>query len=202
MSNDAYFSPLTLPVLAETDHERAVGSAARSRGYAAGYADGRRAAAAEQERWLAAAEHARAAVAAQGEARLADAVSTLPDAAVALREATRPVLADAQGALVEAAFDLAEAVVGAALTDELAAARAAVSRVVDADVEGAVAVIRLHPADADLVNDLVEPVHAARGMRVVADPSVARGDAIGEVPGGWLDARIGAALDRAKAVLS
>ncbi|WP_158867186.1 FliH/SctL family protein [Leifsonia sp. AG29] len=202
MSNEAYFAPLTVPVLAETDHERAVGAAARSRGYAAGYADGRRSAALEQERWLAAAQKAQTEEAAERAAQLAAAVSTLHAAARGLRDATLPVQADVEASLVAAAFDLAEAVVGAALVDELAAARAAVARVIEADAEGAVAAIRLHPADADLLDDVLEGVHASRGMLVVRDPSISRGDAIGELPGGWLDARIGAALERSKAVLS
>ena len=52
MSSDAAlaFEPLSVPVLAETEQERAAMAAARARGYAAGFAEGRRAAAQEQAR--------------------------------------------------------------------------------------------------------------------------------------------------------
>ncbi|MFB9747029.1 hypothetical protein ACFFN3_07020, partial [Leifsonia shinshuensis] len=53
MSNDVAFAPLTVPVLAETETQHAVADAARARGFAAGYADGRRQAAEEQAGWLA-----------------------------------------------------------------------------------------------------------------------------------------------------
>lgn len=38
--------------------------------------------------------------------------------------------------------------------------------------------------------------------RLVPDPSIAPGDAIGELPAGWLDARISTALARAREALS
>jgi len=64
---------------------------------------------------------------------------------------------------------------------------------------GAVPVVRLNPAD---VEDLRGAGLAREDVRLVADPSLARGDAIGELPGGWLDARVGEALARAREVLS
>lgn len=200
MSSDAAaFAPLTVPVLAETEHERAAMAAARARGYAAGFADGRRAAAVEQERWLAEAEDARAAEAAEAADRVSALAAVLRSAAVELREATVPVLADAEESLVEAAFELASAVVGIALEDRLAAARAAVRRAVSAAQPGAVAVVRLHPDDVAALRaaglDDAEP-------RLVADASLSRGDAIGELPSGWLDARIQDAFARAREALS
>ncbi|ERK70459.1 hypothetical protein N136_03200, partial [Leifsonia aquatica ATCC 14665] len=53
MSSDTAFAPLAIPVLAETAQEQAALASARSRGYATGFADGRRAAAEEQAAWLA-----------------------------------------------------------------------------------------------------------------------------------------------------
>ncbi|MEV8213503.1 FliH/SctL family protein [Leifsonia sp. NPDC077715] len=201
MSSDAAvaFEPLTVPVLAETEQERAAMAAARARGFAAGFAEGRRAAAEEQARWTAAAEDARAAESAEAADHVAVLAQALRSAAVELREASVPVLAEAESALVDAAFELASTVVGVALGDRVAAARAAVERVVAAADGGAVPVVRLHPAD-------VEELHGAglapEDVRLVADPSLARGDAIGELPGGWLDARIREALARAREVLS
>lgn len=201
MSSDAAlaFEPLAVPVLAETEQERAAMAAARSRGYAAGFAEGRRAAAEEQARWLAGAEDARAAESAEAAEYVGVLTQALRSAAVELREATVPVLAEAESALVEAAFELATAVVGTALADRVAAARAAVERVVAAADGGAVPVVRLNALD---VEELRAAGVAPEDVRLVADPSLARGDAIGELPGGWLDARVGEALARAREVLS
>lgn len=203
MSNDAAlsrgFEPLTVPVIAETEQERAAMASARSRGFAAGFAEGRRAAALEQERWLAEAEDTRASEAAEAADRLAVLASALRTAAVELREATVPVLAEAEAELTAAAFELVTTVVGVALADPLAAARAAVARVLAAGTPGAVPVVRLHPDD---IAALRAVGFTGDGMQLVADPALHRGDAVGELPNGWLDARIHSALQRAKEALS
>ncbi|MDR6972267.1 FliH/SctL family protein [Leifsonia shinshuensis] len=193
------FEPLAVPVIAETEHERAAMTSARSRGYAAGFADGRRAAAEEQARWLADAEDARAAEAVEAADRVAVLAAALRSAAVELREATVPLLAEAESVLLEAAFELATTVVGVALEDRLAAARAAVERVVAAGRPGAVPVVRMHPDD---VAELHRAGIAYEDTQLVADPTLTRGDAIGELPTGWLDGRIHAAMLRAKEALS
>lgn len=201
MSSDAAlaFEPLAVPVLTETEHERAVTATARSRGYAAGFAEGRRAAAQEQALWMAEAEDARAVESAEAADHVAVLVAALRGAAVELREATVPVLAEAESALVEAAFELAGVVVGVALQDRVAAARAAVDRVVSAVDGGAVPAIRLHPDD---VAGLRRTGYVGEEVRLVADPALSPGDAIGELPTGWLDARIHEALERAKEALA
>ncbi|MGN7800121.1 FliH/SctL family protein [Leifsonia sp. 22587] len=193
------FEPLAVPVIAETEHERAAMTSARSRGYAAGFADGRRAAAEEQARWLAAAEDTRAAEAVEAADRVAVLAAALRSAAVELREATVPLLAEAESVLLEAAFELATTVVGVALQDRLAAARAAVERVVAAGRPGAVPVVRMHPDD---VAELHRAGIAYEDTQLVADPTLTRGDAIGELPTGWLDGRIHTAMLRAKEALS
>jgi flagellar assembly protein FliH len=200
MSNDVAFAPLTVPVLAETDDQHAAAEAARARGFASGYADGRREAAAEQATWLADAELARAAEADDAARRVAVLAQALRTAAVELREATVPVLAEVEDTVVAAAFQLAEAVVGAVLSDRLAAARAAVARVFAEAPAGELTMIRLNPDDMSLLRDAGAPDLDA--VAVVADASLAPGDAIGGLPGGWLDARVGAALDRAREALS
>lgn len=200
MSNDVVFSPLTVPVLAETEQEHAALEAARARGFAAGYAEGLRVAAAEQAEWTARAEERRAVEAEAAEQRLAVLARALRAAAVQVGEATVPVLEDAEEALIGAAFELAAVVVGVTLEDRVAAARAAVARVLDAAAAdsraGIVATVRMHPADVAALagEDL--------GVHLVADPALAPGDATGDLPDGWLDARIGAALERAKEALS
>ena len=59
--------------------------------------------------------------------------------------------------------------------------------------------MRLNPDD---VAALRTAGFAVDDVRLVADPALSRGDAIGELPGGWLDARIPEALARAREVLS
>ncbi|MFF1632375.1 FliH/SctL family protein [Leifsonia sp. NPDC058248] len=208
MSTESVFAPFPIPVLAETAESHAAATAARSRGYASGYADGLRAAAVEQAAWVEAADAERAVeidIAAQ---RVALLVNALRSAAVELRECTVPVLAEAETALVNAAFELAESVVGNALADRLAAARGAVARALDGDVRGVVGVVRLNPDDLDELGGAAGAAGVGAtgaddsAVRFVADPSLGRGDAIGELPDGWLDARIGAALARAREALS
>ncbi|MFJ3490320.1 FliH/SctL family protein [Leifsonia aquatica] len=221
MSSDTAFAPLAIPVLAETAQEQAALASARARGYATGFADGRRAAAEEQAAWLAAADEARAVQEEQVAARIGVLAQALRAAAVELREATVPVLAEVEDVLVEAAFELASAVVGDALGDRVAAARAAVARALSGETAGEVAVVRLNPDDLALLVEAeveaeAEEQAASDGNartssalitgipapRLVPDPSIAPGDAVGELPAGWLDARISTALARAREALS
>lgn len=212
MSTDAAFAPLAIPVLAETEQEQAALASARARGYATGYADGRRAAADEQAAWLAAAQEARAAQEEQLARRAAVLADALRAAADSLRDATVPVLAKVEDVLVEAAFELATAVVGEALADRVAAARAAVARALAGETAGAVATVRLNPEDLELLTaaEAATPASpAARAAlaaptapRLIPDPALAPGDAIGELPAGWLDARVSSALARAREALS
>jgi flagellar assembly protein FliH len=206
MSTDAAFAPLTIPVLAETEQEHAALVAARARGYATGYANGRRVAAEEQATWLAAAEETRAAHETHAAEQVTALARALQAAAARLGEATVPVLSDVEGAVVEAAFELATAVVGVALADRLSAARAAVARALSGETAGAVAVVRLSPQDLALLEsgeasaDLLTAAGAS--PRLVADPALAPGDAVAELPAGWLDARVSSALARAKEALA
>ncbi|GIT78567.1 hypothetical protein LLS1_02360 [Leifsonia sp. LS1] len=207
MSTETAFEPLAIPVLTETEQEHAALTSARSRGYATGYADGRRAAAEEQRAWQEAAERSRAEQEERAARRIAVLAQALRAAAVELGEATVPVLAEVEDVLVEAAFELASAVVGEALADRVSAARAAVSRALAAETVGAVAVVRLNPEDLALLTEADAGAGGAAAgpaaaPRLVADPALAPGDAIGELPAGWLDARVSTALARARQALS
>jgi flagellar assembly protein FliH len=204
MSNDVVFAPVPIPVLAETEQSRGAAQAARARGYAAGYAEGLRIATAEQAEWLQAAEDERSMLAEAAAQRAAGALTVLRAAAVELAESTLPLVEEVEGTLVSAAFELAEAVVGHALQDRLAAARAAVSRVLEDELANQVGVVRLNPADLQALEavDALGGDAATVPAAFVADPAVAAGDAIGELPDGWLDARIRTALDRARGALA
>ncbi|UBQ03973.1 hypothetical protein [Curtobacterium sp. TXMA1] len=207
---DATVQRVAFPVLGSaTARDRA--AAADVRGHAAGYAAGLRAAQAET-----AALHAR--LEAEHEARLAALhtetvrrVQVLDAATAAMLSQVAPVLHDAEESLVDAALDLAEAVVGhvvrsgrqdaPAVTGHgleappTPGAEATVRRAL-ASVDATVPVaVRLSPGDAARVADLALPVP------VVADAALHDGDAVVDLPDGLLDARLGAALDRARTAL-
>lgn len=157
-------------------------------GFRAGHEAGLEAARAEQER-----------VASDHRARLAS-VLDAADAAVAAAMARLGEAMDAGArATVDAAFSIAEAIVGRELATATDRGRDAVARALALAPEGVEVSLRLHPDDAgDLgADDLLD----GRAVTVVADPSVRPGDCVGEA--GWttIDARIGAALDRVRAVL-
>ncbi|WP_210507502.1 FliH/SctL family protein [Naasia sp. SYSU D00057] len=192
MSTD--FAPLAYPVLRD-DAARAAEERARIAGHAAGYAAGRRAAAAavEAERLAQQAEHDQAIAA--GRARLAAAAQALTLAAARLDAATAPVLAAVDASLLAASVELAEALVDRELASAPDAPLDRVRRVLDGATEQLPVRVRLAPADAELAGTELE------GIAVLADAALHRGDAVVELPDGILDARIAAALDRARAVL-
>ncbi|WP_104171312.1 FliH/SctL family protein [Cryobacterium sp. M23] len=199
------FSAVTFPSLqGERD---AGGDASRARGHAAGYTAGLRAAAAEVDARIARLDAEQAAAGAIGQARIDRAVALLGAAAAALHERTVPVIQEAEDTLVATALELAEAILGYSLGDADASARAALGRTLATGATvttGALGTVRPHsvrmnPADLALI-DLI--TRADAGVDFTADADLARGDAIAEFPDGFLDARIGTALTRAKAALT
>ena len=204
------FSAVTFPSLRD---ERASGAdGSQARGHAAGYTAGLRAAAAEVDARIARLDAEQAAAVGHGQARVDRAVALLTAAATALHERTVPVVQEAEDTLVATALELAEAILGHSLGDADASARAALGRALASGAvgepgatmsTGALGIVRphsvrMHPDDLALI-DLV--TRADAGVDFTADSGLARGDAIAEFPDGFLDARIGTALARAKAAL-
>ena len=183
---------------ARLDQPAAPDHGAHAAGWAAGYAAGARHAAqdaaahalsvsAEHER----SEQIRAAEHAAG-------LAALDLAARALHARETPVLVTALTAIHAAALELAVALLGVELADASAAARAALARVLDTPDLPDGAVVRLHPRDAAA---LAAAGGAPVGVEVVADPTLAPGDALAEHADGVLDARLHAAVARARAAL-
>ncbi|WP_213814888.1 FliH/SctL family protein [Glaciihabitans sp. dw_435] len=191
------FAPLAFPAIGNPDTEREL-EGARQRGHAAGYAEGTRRAEAELRAKLLDLEANLAAEISHTAARSARAVAVLTAATEALAQRTAPVLAEADDALAAASIDLAEAIIGHALADAPGSARAAIARALDHQEAASVIAVRLNPDDLSLLD---ADILAAAPVRFTADPTLSRGDAIAEFPVGLLDARIGAALDRARAEL-
>lgn len=192
-SPDTGFGVLDFPRIGRAADD----DAAAERGYAAGLARARRRAERERTAALAALE----AAAAEREARRASehraALDALEQTRAAVLGATIPVLAAADQRLARAALELAEAVLGAELdADPESAARSALGRVLAHPDAGLVVRVRLHPQRiAALAGS------APDGLELVPDAALAPGDAVAELPEGLIDARIDAALARARRAL-
>jgi flagellar assembly protein FliH len=178
--------------------DTAVRREAELRGYAAGYAAGARRA----ERMLEERRSALEASARQQRELVATAEAQrsmrLDRVVAALEARLEPALDDARGALLEAAVELAETLLGRELSDGELSARGIAARVLARDDEQAVTRVRVHPAEVAPVAELL----AGRRIEVVADPALAHGDAVAELPDGFLDARISTAVARVRRALA
>ncbi|WP_051427342.1 FliH/SctL family protein [Arthrobacter sp. H20] len=191
-----------LPVFAHTFPTLAVperGSADRShaQGHAAGYAAGIRAAVEELRQSAAAHQAERTAFQQRERARIDQAVRGLEAAALAFVEKVATVHAASEALVHSAALDLAEAVVGAQLRSG-DAAQLALARALQNVDPGDVRRVRLSAADWA---SLDENARSTIGVVVIADASLASGDAMVDLADGYLDARIGSALARARQAL-
>ena len=197
------FGSARLTVVAD-DRVRLAQERAHVGGYAAGFAAGSRAAAEATEGLH---EHLRAQAAA-AEAVRQDAhravMQTLMLAAEAAAARVVPVLDDARDLLHLRALELARAVVGAELRDAEYSATTALARAAALPHDVGIQTVRLHPRDLAaleaaggvgvLAGDLT-------GVELVADASLAPGDAVSTFEGGFFDARIETAFDRAQTAL-
>lgn len=194
MSTEPY-TRVTFPVLS-------AGQPAADRGFtqghAAGYAAGMQAAAAEQRRLREQllAEHRDMLDA--GRSAVAHAVAVLGAAAEAAQRRQEVSVAAAEDVLAAGALDLAEAILGYELADGHRTARAALNRALG-QPDATVTVVRLHPGDVAALE--AAGVVLPPGVELKADAALNPGDAIGDYQQGWIDARLGAALDRARQAL-
>ncbi|WP_227497160.1 FliH/SctL family protein [Planctomonas psychrotolerans] len=198
MSTEIAYSQVAYPRLRDGARERweAQGTA---HGHAAGYAAGLRAAAAELAERITRMEAEHEAARQRDRATADAALATLAAATRALENRILPIVAEAEQVLAATAIDLAEAIVGHDIRSTDSPALAAITRVL-ASVEPAhVRTVRMN---ADDLATLDADTRAAVGMHLVADPSLGRGDAIADLPHGFLDARIDTALSRMRAALT
>jgi flagellar assembly protein FliH len=180
--------------------------AAQAQGYAIGWAEGRRAAAARAAAVAAQAAQARAAEDVVRRREHAEAIEALARAAEQVRgllgELTQAIEAQAAGL----ALALTEELVGHAVrsADPADVVRRVLAVLPDAPVApvtpvatvAPVATVRLHPAVAAAARDLTE-----RGVVVTADPELDRADALVEAEGAVVDLRVGEAMARLREVL-
>lgn len=196
MSNSG-FAPVNYPDLGT--HNVAGVSAAQARGYAAGYAEGLRRAAAVQLSAERARESEHRRRLAEEKAVSRQAATALSRAAEQILAAALPLIEEVDEALVEAAIDLAEAVLQREVAGGHVTAADTLRRVLAAVPKEELVAVRLPPtAAAEAVTGAQTGLTA---VEMVADESLAPGDAVAVLRDGWLDARIAASLSRAKAVL-
>lgn len=171
--------------------------AAEAAGYAAGWAVGTREAQRDAERdrqvWLAQA----GAEADAGRARIASAVAALTRAAQTAAASAVPALTEIDDLVVEAAFEIAEALVHSSLRDDPNRGRLAVSRALAMIPQGSAVTVSVHPAD----HAVLAAGDLGPGVTLVADASLSPGDAVAVCDVTVVDARISAGLDRVRALL-
>ncbi|WP_226532089.1 FliH/SctL family protein [Microbacterium paraoxydans] len=197
MSTDA-FSPVLFPRL-DGREDGSEHARARLRGYADGHAEGYRAGLAEaaSAQRVAAAEHAAAEEASAR--RVRDAVSALQAAARSLGEREQELTSAAQDQVLRCAIELAELILLGELSDAGASAAAAARRALAVGDPEEIREVRLHPDDLRTLDGTDDPV---AGLRLVADETLGRGDAVAILDHGRIDARVGSALDRARHALA
>jgi flagellar assembly protein FliH len=168
--------------------EEAIGDGFRA-GYDAGFEQGLAEAAqagAEQQR--------------QRAQQLQTIVTQLNGAAEALRHREGTAMADIEDQVALAAFRIAEVLVGHELAHTPDRGRDAIARALQFAPRDGLVTAYLNPEDVDALGDpdLVAP---GRSLAIVRDASLRPGDAIVEVAGCRIDARIDAALERIRALL-
>jgi flagellar assembly protein FliH len=194
------FAPLTMGSGPERVDERL---AARSLGYAEGLSSGQRAAAAQSQALLDAAERQRAAMEQAAQADVRSALSALTQATGQLGSACVPTLEDVADVVLEAAVALARAILGAELAVVDTAAVTAVRRALTPLPTDAVVTVRLNPQDLRFVQDRAGQDDGTtfrfegHQVSLVPDATLVRGDAVAEQGGSVVDARVEAALARA-----
>ena len=196
------FSPLRLgdgPVLVDV-HE-----AARSAGYAEGWAQGRRDAVAAETEALQRAEASRQQLERALAAQTQQACDALWAAVSQLEAITAPVLEDGADVVLDAAVQLAEAVLGVELSVLDDAGALALRRALAPLPDDGRVVVRLNPDDLQVLRAAGESSGRADGtqrledhdVELVADSGLRRGEAVADQGAARVDARLGAALRRA-----
>jgi flagellar biosynthesis/type III secretory pathway protein FliH len=174
--------------------------AAESAGYVAGWNSGSMAAHemaasdAIRERHRAEQEMARA----RSEADRA--IAALHAAAERYDSRSLPVVDEITGLIVDAAYQIAESLVGTALADDELRGRAAVARAMAPLPTDQTAVVSLSPVDHAVLTRLGVPVGAS--VTLAVDPALAPGDSYATAGATAVDARISAGLARVRALLA
>ncbi len=98
---------------------------------------------------------------------------------------------------LELALQLAEVILMREVACSDAPGRDAILRCFSEIDRGESAVVRLHPSDVETLGS-VDDLMVDRSFELVADPTVAIGDAVADTPNGSIDARLASSLERVK----
>lgn len=177
--------------------------AARTTGYAEGWAQGKRDAVTAAEEATARAHAAEEHHEQRRSAALAHAVNALGRAVTELENQLMPTFTELQELVLASAFELAEGIVGRTLHDDPERGQDALRRAMTAAPEHGNVVLRLHPDDyANLVGDGDGTFdYQGRQINLRPDPTLRGGDAIAETGTATVDATIEAAIARAREAL-
>jgi flagellar assembly protein FliH len=118
---------------------------------------------------------------------------------LAVRETT--ARAQLEDQVVGVAVQIAEVIVGHQLAQPDGRGRDAIARALALAPAHGEVTARLHPADIAVIGD-AGTIAPGRMLAIVADPSLTPGDCVVDVASCRIDARISAALERAREVLS
>jgi flagellar assembly protein FliH len=182
-----------------------VREAARAEGYAVGWAQGGRAATEQLQAAARDADEARQAAADAQTLAVRAAVRAVDAAAHSLEQRAVTPAGDFCDAVLRAAFELTETLLGRELVIATEPGLDAVRRALDLLPAGRPVTMRLHPADASVVRQVVAempPGELGRDVLVVADPSVEPAGCVAECDAMRVDAQLSTALERVRKVIA
>ena len=183
--------------LAETTRQ-----AARAQGYATGWAEGRRAAAAAAATEAVEVDAARGREDERRETEHLARVAALSSAASGFLEATHRLAAELEDHALHLARELSEAIVGHELRSSADPAGDVVRRVLAVLPDGAPATVHLHPDVAATLSGNLSAGELAPRVTIVADATLDPADALVTTPTQVVDLSIEAALDRVRQALT
>ncbi|MEO7262388.1 MAG: FliH/SctL family protein [Jatrophihabitantaceae bacterium] len=182
---------------------------ARAVGYAQGWSQGSREAAATGATELAAADAERELSLAAHRQLLASAVQALQDAAADVRHTTMSITTQIEDQILAAAVELAEALLGRALRDPDVAAPAALARILRLAPAGEPVTVWLNPVDYGTLTGstgagLIGSVEGATGRSITfeTDPDLQAGDALARCASTTIDARLAEGVERLREYLA
>ena len=178
---------------------------ARAAGYAHGWAQGRRDAALAQAQEQAAQRERDRVADADRQVALQRALQGIDAAAAALHRDLAPAVAALEEVLLDAGYELAEALLGRELCTGTPGRDAVARAMALVPADGPVTV-RLHPADLATLSgtdeSTVEHRVLGRLVTLVADPALGTGDAVARCASSTVDARLAGALARVRQALA
>ncbi|MFS0854166.1 FliH/SctL family protein [Microbacterium sp. 179-I 3D4 NHS] len=202
MSDPSAFTPLAVPRVGATPTDvRGEADKARTRGYAEGFAEGRRIAL-EEARRRELQEEARMQDAREAQRRAhASALAALQSSQDEVERRIGELSELAADRIEDLAVSLATAILGVELSDPARSAAHALRRALAEMPAERWTRIAFHEADWAVLSEDEGGLDPLRGIRVVTSPDVDPGGAIVDIEHGAVDTRISQALARASAAL-